>query len=61
MMMSPASRWSTSFAMVSSTKAAGTMIQTARGVLSFPTNSSIEYAPVAPSPARASMGGLLTS
>ena len=50
-MMSPGSRCSTSFSIVSSTNAAGTMIHTARGCSSLPTNSSMEYAPVAPSPA----------
>ncbi len=38
--------------MEESTTAAGTISQTARGGLSFPTKSSSEPAPVAPSPAR---------
>ena len=54
MMMSPGSSSGTSFSIVASTTAAGTIIQTARGLVSLPTRSSIDPAPIAPSPAEPS-------
>src|SRR5215469_14000897 len=47
MRMSPGSRWGSRSAMVSSTTAAGTMSQTARGLSSFLTRSTKELAPTA--------------
>ena len=62
MITSPARGAGTSDAIVESTKAAGTMIQTLRGAVSLPTNASSESAPAMPvSPARVSTAAGSTS
>ena len=61
MMVSSACSSGASFAIVSSTNAAGTMMQMQRGGASAPTNSSSEPAPVLPSPASPETASGLTS
>ncbi len=61
MMVSSACSSGASFAMVSSTKAAGTMTQMQRGGCSVCTNSSRADAPVAPSPESSETASALTS
>ena len=59
--MSPFSSFGASCSIVESTYAAGTISQIARGLSSFETNSSIDFAPVAPSFASASTAAGVTS
>src|SRR3954470_6885482 len=61
MTVSSASSSGTSLSSVGSTTAAGTMMQIERGASSFATKSSMDGAPVAPSPSSAEIASALTS
>src|SRR5947208_9581604 len=60
-MASPGSSRSISFSIVPSTNTTGSIIQTARGVDSFPTRSSSEAEAMAPSPSSCRTASSLTS